>query len=145
MSLRLTEEQLAAVEKLGRRFHQRSVSATLQLLLEEKLREEEHTYIAFRDSGAGREAQVMGTGLAVWEVMMIARAYGGDVAQTADHLDIPEKLVHAAMNYAERFPHEIGAELAENDATDFVALKRLLPGIRLVTVPPEPDALKTTE
>jgi hypothetical protein len=137
MSLRLTDRQLSSVEKWRRRFNQRSTSAALQLLLEEKLREEEYTHISFRDSAAGREAYLMGTGLAVWEVALVNGAYHGDIAQTAEHLGIPETLVHAALNYANDFQQEIGAELAEIDATDFDALRRLLPGIRQTTVPDE--------
>jgi hypothetical protein len=137
MSLRLTDRQLTALEKWRRRFNQRSTSAALQLLLEEKLREEEYTHISFRDSAAGREAYLMGTGLAVWEIVLVNRAYQGDIAQTADHLGIPETLAHAALNYAYDFQQEIGAELAEIDATDFDALRRLLPGIRRTTVPDE--------
>lgn len=139
MSLRLTERQLAAVEIWGRRYNQRSISASLQLLLEEKLREEEYAYISFRDSGAGRQPYVTGTGLAVWEVMMIARGYGDDVARTAHHLDIPEKLVRAAVTYATNFREEIDAALAENDAIDFAALQRMLPNIERLTVPLDPD------
>ena len=111
--------------------------AALQLLLEEKLREEEYTHISFRDSAAGREAYLMGTGLALWEVVLVNRAYRGDIVQTAEHLGIPETLVHAALNYANDFQQEIGAELAEIDATDFDALRRLLPGIRQTAVPKE--------
>jgi hypothetical protein len=79
----------------------------------------------------------MGTGLAVWEVVLVNRAYQGDIAQTAEHLGIAETLVHAALTYANDFHEEIGAELAEIEATDFDALRRLLPGTRQTTVPNE--------
>ncbi|MBV9280588.1 MAG: hypothetical protein JOZ41_10940 [Chloroflexi bacterium] len=62
------------------------------------------TYIVFRDTAAGRTAFVEGTGLAVWEIMMIARCYGGDTARTAQHLEIPEALVRAAINDRDAFP-----------------------------------------
>jgi hypothetical protein len=145
MSLRLTSEQLAAVEKWRRRFNQRSTSATLQLLLEEKLREEEYSAITFGDSAPGRQAYVAGTGLAVWEVMMVARAYENDVRMTAEHLEIPERLIHAALNYAADFPDEIGAELAENDDIDFEALRRILPDLQLTVVPRTSDSHPGTE
>jgi hypothetical protein len=35
--------------------------------------------------------------------------------------------VQAAVNYAEAFPEEIDEAMAENEATDFEALKRMLP------------------
>lgn len=145
MSLRLTSEQLAAVEKWRRRFNQRSTSATLQLLLEEKLREEEYSSITFGDSAAGRQAYVAGTGLAVWEVMMVARAYDHNVRRSAEHLEVSERSVRAALNYAANFPDEIGAELAENDGMDFEALQRILPDIQLSVVPRPSDFPPGTE
>jgi hypothetical protein len=126
------------VEKIKRRYSQPSMSSTLQLLLEEKLREEEYGYIIFRDA-AGRTAFLEGTGLAVWEVMMIARCYGYDVAKTAEHLVIREDLVRLAMEYASDHREEVYAQLAENDAMDFEALKRILPNIELFTVPADAE------
>jgi hypothetical protein len=35
--------------------------------------------------------------------------------------------VQAALNYAEAFPAEINEAVAENDATDFETLRRMLP------------------
>ncbi len=145
MSLRLTPEQLSAVEKWRRRFNQRSTSATLQLLLEEKLREEEYSAITFADSAAGRQAYVAGTGLAVWEVMMVARTYGQDVRMTAEHLELPERLIRAALTYASDFADEIGAQLAENDDMDFEALRRILPDLQLTIAPRIPDSPSGTE
>lgn len=145
MSLRLTAEQLAAVEKWRRRFNQRSTSATLQLLLEEKLREEEYSAITFGDSAAGRQAYVAGTGLAVWEVVMVARAYDQDVGMTAEHLEVPERLIRAALTYAANFPDEVGAQLAENDDMDFEALKRILPDLQLTIVSEGSDSPRGTE
>jgi hypothetical protein len=145
MSLRLTPDQLAAIEKWRRRFNQRSTSATLQLLLEEKLREEEYSGITFGDSGAGRQAYLAGTGLAVWEVLMVARAYDHDARLTAEHLEVGERAVRTAFNYAADFPDEVGAELAENDGVEFDALRRILPDIELTVVPRPLDSLSEIE
>jgi uncharacterized protein (DUF433 family) len=82
----------------------------------------------------GRRAFIAGTGLAVWEVMMILRAYDGDIRKTAEHLDIPAALVQAALTYRNAYPDEIDAELAENDAMDFEALQRSLPNIEQISV-----------
>ncbi|MGI8825213.1 MAG: hypothetical protein ACR2JC_06160 [Chloroflexota bacterium] len=60
LSLRVTERQLAALERLKRRLSQHSIGGTLQLLLGEKLREAEYTYIIFRNTAAGRFAFVEG-------------------------------------------------------------------------------------
>lgn len=58
---------------------------------------------------------------------MVARGYGNDVTAVAQHLEWPEAKVQAAFNYAVAFPEEINEALAENDAMDFAALKRMLP------------------
>lgn len=58
---------------------------------------------------------------------MLARSYDQDSAAVARHLEWPEAKVQAAFNYAAAFPEEINEALAENDAMDFVSLKRMLP------------------
>ena len=63
----------------------------------------------------------------LWEIMLLLRSYENDVAATAKHLRWPEAKVQAAVNYAEAFPDEIEEALAEQDAMDFTALKRMLP------------------
>ena len=83
--------------------------------------------IVFRDSPAGRQAYVMGSSLAVWEVVFVTRDYGGDPVQTARHLHWPLVRVQAALAYAEAFPDEIEAAIADNDACDFTTLKQMLP------------------
>jgi len=63
----------------------------------------------------------------VWEVWLLMQSYRGDVASAAGHLKWPEAKVQAAVNYAKAFPEEIERALSENAATDFEALKRMLP------------------
>ena len=96
-------------------------------LVEEGLRRAEFAFIDFRDSPAGRQAYLQGSSLAVWEVVLLLRAYRHQTAAVARHLKWPEAKVRAAANYAEAFPDEIEAALAENDKTKFDALKRMLP------------------
>ena len=91
------------------------------------MRRSEFAFIDFRDSPAGRQACIQGSSLAVWEVMLLARSYDGDVAAVARHLEWPVAKVQAAFNYAAAFSEEIKESLAENDAMDFASLKRLLP------------------
>jgi hypothetical protein len=45
----------------------------------------------------------------------------------ARHLRWPEMKVEAAVNYAQAFPKEINEAIAENEAIDFRALRRMLP------------------
>ena len=61
--------------------------------------------------------------------MLLVRSYKGDVASVAKHLRWPQAKVQAAVNYAEAFPAEIAEALADNDATDFTAMKRMLPQV----------------
>ncbi len=76
---------------------------------------------------AGRQAYLQGSTLAVWEVMLLVHSYKKDVSAVARHLKRPEVKVQAAVNYAGAFPGEINQAMAENDATDFETLKRMLP------------------
>jgi hypothetical protein len=96
-------------------------------LVEEGLRRSEFGFIDFRDSTAGRQACLQGSTLAVWEVMLLVRSYKNDLSAVAKHLKWADVTVRAAVNYAEAFPEEINEALAENEATDFEALKRMLP------------------
>jgi hypothetical protein len=63
----------------------------------------------------------------VWEILLLVQSYRGDVSAVARHLKWPEAKVQAAINYAKAFPEEIEGALSENAATDFEALKRMLP------------------
>jgi len=96
-------------------------------LIEEGLRRADFAFVDFRDSSAGRQAYLQGSSLAIWEVMMVARDYQNDVAATAKHLHWPPVKVRAAVNYANAFPEEIEASIAENDAVEFETLTRMLP------------------
>ena len=96
-------------------------------LVEEGLRRADFAFIDFRDSAVGRQAYIQGSSLAVWEIMLLARDYKDDVLRVAKHLRWPEAKVQAAVNYANAFPDEIEAALADNDAMDFASLSQMLP------------------
>jgi len=99
-------------------------------LVEEGLRRADFAFIDFRDTKAGRQACVQGSSLAVWEIMLLARAHGTKAAVVAKHLRWPEAKVQAAFNYARAYPDEIDAALAEHDETGFDTLSRMLPQAR---------------
>jgi len=126
ISMRLPEESGKRLKRLASR-HGWTASDASARLVEEGLRRSEFAFIDFRDSAVGRQACMQGSTLAVWEVMMLVRSYEGDLAAVADHLQWPAAKVEAAVNYAKAFPDEIDTALAENDAMDFTALKRMLP------------------
>lgn len=127
ISMRLPADSGNRLKRMATR-HGWTPSDASARLVEEGLRRSEFAFIDFRDSAAGRQACIQGSSLAVWEVMLLVRSYKGDVSAVAKHLQWPEAKVQAAMNYFEAFPDEIEEALSENSATNFRALKRMLPG-----------------
>ena len=134
VSMRLPVESGRRLKRMASR-HGWTASDASARLVEEGLRRSEFAFIDFRDSPIGRQAFLQGSTLAVWELLLLLRAYKNDGAATARHLQWPEAKVRAAMHYAEAFPEEIGAALAENDAVGFQALKRVLPQASEFVVP----------
>jgi len=133
ISMRLPAESGKRLKRMASR-HGWTASDASARLVEEGLRRTEFAFIDFRDSAAGRQACIQGSSLAVWEVALLLRSHEGDIAAVAKHLHWPPAKVKAAIHYAEAFPGEIDESLAENKATDFVALKRMLPQAAEVTV-----------
>ena len=126
VSMRLPAESESRLKRMANR-HGWTASDASARLVEEGLRRSEFAFIDFRDSPAGRQAYVQGSTLAVWEVLLLIQSYRGDVPSAARHLKWPEAKVQAGVNYAKAFPEEIERALSENAATDFEALKRMLP------------------
>jgi uncharacterized protein (DUF433 family) len=126
ISMRLPAESGQRLKRLARR-HGWTASDASARLVEEGLRRSEFAFIDFRDSAVGRQAAIQGSSLAVWEVALLLRSYGGSVAAVAKHLQWPAMKVQAAAHYAEAFPDEIDEALADNAAADFDVLKRSLP------------------
>jgi hypothetical protein len=126
ISMRLPAESGKRLKRMAKR-HGWTPSDASARLVEEGLRRSEFGFIDFRDSPAGRQAYLQRSTLAVWEVMLLVRSYKKVVSAVAGHLKWPEVKVQAAVNYAGAFPEEINEAMAENEATDFEALKRMLP------------------
>jgi hypothetical protein len=126
VSMRLPTESGNRLKRLANR-HGWTPSDASARLVEEGLRRSEFAFIDFRDSPAGRQAYIQGSSLAVWEVMLLVQSYKTDVEAVSKHLKWPEAKVRAAINYAKAFPEESESALSENAATDFEALKRMLP------------------
>jgi len=126
VSMRLPLESNQRLKRMAKR-HGWSASDASARLVEEGLRRSEFAFIDFRDSAAGRSAYVQGSALAVWEIVLLLRSYQNDPAAVARHLQWPQTKVFAAVNYAGAFAEEIEEAIAENDAVDLEALKRMLP------------------
>jgi len=133
LSIRLKDSQAERLGRLARRFG-RSQGETGALLIEEALRMAEFAFIEFRDSFVGRQAYIQGSSLAVWEVIMILRAYDGDVEKAAQHLQWPAYRVQAAANYAAAYPEEINAAVDDNASYDAEKVRRMLPQTRVFTM-----------
>ena len=129
ISMRLPAESGHRLKRMATR-HGWTPSDASARLVEEGLRRSEFAFIDFRDSPVGRQAYIQGSTLAVWEVLLLVRSYKEDVTAVAKHLQWPDSKVQAAINYAETFPEEIEQALSENSASDFRALKRMLPQAR---------------
>ena len=126
ISMRLPEESGKRLKRMAAR-HGWTPSDASARLVEEGLRRSEFAFIYFRNSPAGRQAYLQGSTLAVWEVVLLIRSHKSDIPAAARHLRWPEAKVRAALNYAEAFPDEIEQAIAENRATGFEQLKRMLP------------------
>lgn len=124
--MRLPSESGKRLKRMATR-HGWTPSDASARLVEEGLRRQEFAFLDFRDSAVGRQAYIQGSTLAVWEVILLVRSYKHDVSAVSQHLRWPEVKVQAALNYAEAFPAEINEAIAENDATDFETLRRMLP------------------
>ncbi len=126
ISMRLPAASGKRLKRMANR-HGWTPSDASARLVEEGLRRSEFAFIDFRDSPAGRQACLQGSTLAVWEIMLLVDSYRKNVSAVAKHLKWPEAKIQAAINYAAAFPEEISEAIAENEATDFEALRRMLP------------------
>ena len=114
VSLRLKDDQMERLQRAARGLG-RSPSQAAALLLEESLRQRDYPFIQFRDSGAGRQAYLQGTRIAVWHLASIAQEYDGDASKVAAHLEIPEVQVKAVLAYASAYADEVEAAIADNE------------------------------
>lgn len=72
--------------------------------------------IYFATEALGREAKVQGTGLGVWEVIRVYRAFQGDIkAVTQAYPHLTQEGIQAALRYAERYPEEVESAIRENE------------------------------
>lgn len=124
------------VERLGRvaRRLNRSPGEAAAVLLREALRMSDYSHLVFRDSAVGRQAHIAGTGLAVWEIVSLVRAYRDDPSAAAEHLGISPVFVQAAMKYGANFPEEIEVAIQDNESYDEARLSRMFPHLRVIEV-----------
>jgi hypothetical protein len=140
----LTENQVERLERIAQRLGG-TLGEAGAALIEEALREEEFPWVDFRDTIIGRQAFAQGSGMAVWEVVMVARDVGMDARKVADLLSVPLPMVEGALRYTEAYPDEIYGALAENDSYDFEKAREGLPGLILFEYHDEEAATKAEE
>ncbi len=134
LSLRVPDQMAERLERFARRQGNGMTRTKASvLLLEEALREAEFAFVEYRDSAIGRQPYVKGTGLAVWEMIMIARSYAFSAERIAEQYQYSADAVQAAFHFYEAYKDEIDQAIADN-AIGYDAMKRLLPTLKLVTV-----------
>lgn len=76
---------------------------------------DEHPLVRFVDGAAGRRARLLGTGSDVWAVIAAVKDNGGDIAETAEYLQLALGLVQAAVAYYGAFASEIDQWIDRNE------------------------------
>ena len=75
---------------------------------------DEHPLVRFADGPAGRRARLLGTGKDIWEVIAVVRDNDCDVLEAARYLEIPLRLVQAAIAYYGAYTAEIDRHIDAN-------------------------------
>ena len=89
-------------------------TALARAYLDEGVRMDRYPGIVFRDRAGGRRAGLAGRRLDVWQVIETWRAANGNVAETADYLQLRPDQVEAAVAYAADFREEIETLIRTN-------------------------------
>ena len=139
VSLRLPDELVSRLDRFARLLGNGTTRTRASvILLDESLREEEFSGIEFRNTFLGRQPFVKGTGLAVWEFIMVAKAFALVAERTAEYLQCPVEHLNAALNYYHAYCEEIDQALADNDIGE-ERLKRMFPNLKVFSFPIEEE------
>jgi uncharacterized protein (DUF433 family) len=137
LSLRIPDQMAERLDRFARRLGNGMTRTKAGvMLLEESLREAEFSFVEYRDSPIGRQPYMKGSGLAIWEVIMIAKRHDMDAEKIAEHYPYPVPNIKAALNFYDAYHDEIEQAIEDNHI-GFEAMKRLLPTLRLFEVPEE--------
>lgn len=137
LSLRIPEQMGERLDRFAR-LHGNGLTRSKAgvMLLEESLREAEFSFVEYRDSPIGRQPYMKGSGLAIWELIMIARPRDMSAERIARDYPYPIENLKAALNYYEAYREEIDQAIEDNEI-GYETMKRLLPNVRLFEVPKE--------
>ena len=136
VSLRLADQTAERLLRTARKTG-RSVNEMGARSIEEWLRQNELAGIEFRSFSGERHACIKGA-LPVWQLVLVARHYDMDVRKTAAHFGWPPGKVQAGFTYYQAYPAEINQALADNEAMNAPQLRRLLPGLEVLTTRVQP-------
>jgi len=93
-------------------------TALVTRVLTEGLKTAPHPGIVYRDGASGRRAALAG-GPDVWEVVQAVRHAPGEgdarIGGAAKQMQLPERLIRVAVNFAAAYPDEIEERIALND------------------------------
>ena len=135
ISLRVPDHMADRLERFARR-QGNGMTRTRAgvLLLEESLREAEFAHIEYRDSPIGRQPYLKGTGLTIWEMILIARDYEFDADRIARNYPYSTEIIQAVFHFYNAYREEINVAIEDN-ALGYDTMKKLLPNLKLVIVP----------
>ncbi len=137
LSLRVPDQMADRLDRFARRQgNGMTRNKVSMLLLEEALREAEFAHIEYRDTILGRQPFVKGTGMAVWEMIMVARSYQFGADRIAQEYRYPVSVIQAAFHFYEAYRDEIDQAIEDNNM-GYEAIKRLFPTAKLFLVPEE--------
>jgi hypothetical protein len=109
-SFRLSTETLSLLDRAANRAGE-SRNALADRLLGEALRVERHPLVRFQQGAGGRRQPLLaGTRLYIYQVVGTVKASNGNVANAAEYLGLPERLVRAALDYYAEFIEEVDAD-----------------------------------
>ena len=134
VSLRLPDETAERLRMNARRTG-RTLNEAAARSLEEWLRQEEFADIEFRNFHGERRACLKGS-LPIWQLIMVAKDHDMDADRTAAYFRFPLPRVKAAFHYYQAYAQEIDQMISDNDAMTFDKLKRLLPQLEEISIPP---------
>lgn len=134
LSLRIPDRMAERLERFARRQgNGMTRNKAGLLLLEEALRETDFAFVEYRDSPIGRQPYMKGSGLAIWEVVMIAKRYNLNAERIAQDYPYSVESLKAALHFYQAYQEEIDQAIEDNNM-GYEAIKRLLPNARLFEI-----------
>jgi uncharacterized protein (DUF433 family) len=141
IAVQVDDSQVAVLEQVASEIGG-TLSDAAAVLLEEKLREQEHPEVDHRSSASGRLAYVRGRRTPVWLVTMLARDCDGNVERVAAHLQLPRRVIEGALAYAQEFAAEIDPLVKDAAGMTLEKLRARYPSLQIAGVesgvPPRP-------